>query len=371
MSSPNYSIIAISLVPAAGGTSQFVTAYDFDINKLTLVSAGTYTVIIADRISGLQILGTYVSSGVHNPFTVSATVYKVIPTVSPTSVDICTGNTQLLTAVVGFTTYEWFKDGVSMGAPSGSNTKLVSLAGTYTVKGFLTATGLNTPSVAVPVTLKPVVTGSLKVFKPSNITIGPGFVTAGTGRRYNYTITGPEEVSAGVGSQGNPLYLMALDQSLITLAPDDAKDYLNTVSSNFNYEDITTDGTYQIAVKHQISNCPSTFKVDVEFKYLPNIPVLNVTTCTTGDVDVTVTNFAQLVTDGIIRIQTDTGIIQGGTGNPPLTGIIAYYNLAVYPVSHPTLSIEHGISDGDTVFIYGVDVDDVTTPAAMLQINFC
>lgn len=102
---------------------------------------------------------------------------EAVPTVTlvPSTLALCTGSTGTITATAGFAGYEFFKDGVSMGAASASNTATVSEAGTYTVK-VTTSNGCSYMSDA-----KAVVTTTAG---PSNLTLtssASGIICAGSG----------------------------------------------------------------------------------------------------------------------------------------------------------------------------------------------
>lgn len=102
---------------------------------------------------------------------------EAVPTITlvPSTTAICAGSTSTITATTGFVSYEFFKDGVSLGAASASNTYTASAAGEYTVK-VTNANGCSYTSTA-----KAVVN---TIAGPSSLTLtssASGIICAGSG----------------------------------------------------------------------------------------------------------------------------------------------------------------------------------------------
>jgi len=366
--SPNYSIhnITFDNVVAGSQTWMFYYAYDFNTDGLVLKSTGKYTVFIGSPEASFSIQAS------PSELTLVHLV-KVIPVVTPNPVNICADSTQLLTATIGFTQYQWFKDGVSLGAPVGSNTKTVSQIGSYTVNAFMNLTGLTTPSLPVPLTHKPIVTQAIRVFNNTNITIlGTSTPSGGGSTRYDYIITGPEEVSTGIGTGGYPNYNLKFGGviGLVSLAPDAAVNYLWNTFTNLNYETIYSDGQYIVGFNHPTSNCAGSRGINVDTIYYNALPILSKTACTPDLITLTITNIATLITAGATFAITDTNLVQG-PGFDPLTGVFEFYNIATWPGGHPSLPIESGITDGQSVLVIIGDSEQWYSLPEYIVLDFC
>ncbi|GAB4287537.1 MAG: hypothetical protein Kow0068_13300 [Marinilabiliales bacterium] len=261
---------ASTTLDAGPGYASYLWSTSATSQQITISSAGTYSVTVADA-SGCTGTDQVTVTANSNP----------TPTITG-SLSFCTGNSTILDAGSGYVSYSW--------SPSGSTQTIsVNTAGTYsvTVTDDNGCTGIDQVDVTVAANLTPTITGVLAICNGASTTLdaGAGYssynwstgsttqtINVSSAGTYSVTVsdaggcTGTDQVNVTANSNPTPSISGALSFCTGNSTTLDAGagyiGYLWSTGATSQTLNVTSAGTYSVTVTDS-NGCTGTDQVDV------------------------------------------------------------------------------------------------------------